>query len=218
MTEQNDLDSLAAEYVLGTLADEARATFEQRLAHDRAAQEAVAKWSQRLQPLADAVVPSIPSPDLWAKIESRLGGRKRLSRRPWFAVAAAAAVLVALLIFNLDPGQRVSGSAVLAAKDNRPAFRVELLQDGSTLLVQPETVDALADGSYELWLVPEGKAPVSLGVLDVSQEREHTLDSSQQPLMKEGAVLAVSLEPKGGSPTGAPTGPILFTGVLTAPN
>ena len=67
---------------------------------------------------------------------------------------------------------------------------------------------APADKSYELWAVEGETAPKSLGVVDASLSRTMTVPASGQ------LTLAISLEPKGGSPTGVATGPILYTGSL----
>jgi anti-sigma-K factor RskA len=67
------------------------------------------------------------------------------------------------------------------------------------------------DRVLELWAVPGSGAPRSLGLISASGA---TVVSKAQQL-KGAAALAVSLEPTGGSPTGAPTGPVLYVGKLT---
>jgi len=54
---------------------------------------------------------------------------------------------------------------------------------------------------------------MSLGVLPVQDGKaEIALDSTHQSRLQQATVLAISLEPSGGSPTGLPTGPVLYTG------
>jgi anti-sigma-K factor RskA len=72
--------------------------------------------------------------------------------------------------------------------------------------------------SFELWALLPGKAaPVSLGVLPDTGQRDRTLSAAQQAALLSASQLAVSLEPPGGSPTGAPTGPVLFVAALKIP-
>jgi anti-sigma-K factor RskA len=70
----------------------------------------------------------------------------------------------------------------------------------------------VAGRSLELWALPEGKAPKSLGVISETQKVSLKLAGAADESLADVPTLAVSLEPRGGSPTGAPTGPVLFTG------
>lgn len=56
----NDIEGLAAEYVLGTLDAAERAEVESRLAGDKTLRQAVAVWEQRLEPLLDRVPEATP--------------------------------------------------------------------------------------------------------------------------------------------------------------
>jgi anti-sigma-K factor RskA len=91
---------------------------------------------------------------------------------------------------------------------------VSVLEDREGLLIQAGAVDQVQDQSYELWAVPAAGTPVSLGLVNPSGETETGVPPDKRPLLESGVTLAVSLEPRGGSPTGAPTGPVLFTGAL----
>jgi len=83
--------------------------------------------------------------------------------------------------------------------------------DGRAMVTRPiSNVSLQADRALELWAVPPQGAPRSLGLISAQGatvvKRGKVLDNT--------AALAVSLEPTGGSPTGAPTGPILYVGKL----
>jgi len=79
----------------------------------------------------------------------------------------------------------------------------------------PSTIAPIpAANSYELWMLPEGRAPVSLGLLPGTGNAALPLDAEALAVLAQTMTLAVSLEPAGGSPTGAPTGPVLFTAPL----
>lgn len=217
-SDRDDLDDLAAEYVLGTLAGDDRVQFEARLRRDPSAARAVTAWAQRLQPLAEAVPPAIPPAALWQRIVAEVGLPQKPSRRAWIALAAAAAVLLAALFFgDLLRRPSVIGIAELAPQGGATAFTVSVLEDRERLLVRAGTVDELQNQSYELWAVPPSGAPVSLGVISASGETEADVPRDKRALLEAGVTLAVSLEPQGGSPTGAPTGPVLFAGALSTP-
>src|SRR5690349_2872835 len=101
-SDRDDLEDLAGEYVLGTLAGDDRVQFEARLTMDPEAARAVAAWALRLQPMAEAVTPEIPPATLWQKIVADVGLPQRPSWRALIAAAAAAAVIaIAFFMTNL---------------------------------------------------------------------------------------------------------------------
>ncbi len=219
--DTDDLNDLAGEYVLGTLAGADRIAFEGRLQRDTAAMRAVASWAQHLQPLADAVTPTIPAPQLWQRIERELGLPTRTkSRAPmWIAAAVAAAIIaVAFLFPDLYMKPDVNAVAQLAPPTGgEPAFVVSVLDDQEKLLIRAANVTRQPNNSYELWVVPQTGAPVSLGVIEQTGETEREVAENLRGLLVPGGTLAVSLEPVGGSTTGAPT-TVMFVGALTPPS
>ena len=68
--------------------------------------------------------------------------------------------------------------------------------------------------SHELWVIPADGKPRSLGVLGTSKQAHMQLANALADLLQQGATIAISVEPKGGSPTGAPTGPVVASGAL----
>jgi anti-sigma-K factor RskA len=219
--DTDDLNDLAGEYVLGTLAGADRIAFEGRLQRDTAAMRAVALWAQHLQPLADAVTPAIPAPQLWQRLERELGLPTRTKTRApmWIAAAVAAAIVaVAFLFPDLILKPEVNAVAQLASpQGGEPAFVVSVLDDQEKLLIRAATVAPQPNNSYELWVVPQTGAPISLGVVEQTGETERDVAENIRPLLAVGGTLAVSLEPAGGSTTGAPT-TVMFVGALTPPS
>ena len=219
--DSEHLNDLAGEYVLGTLAGADRVAFEGRLQRDTDAMRAVSLWAQHLQPLADAVTPTIPAPQLWQRIERELGLPTRSkSRAPmWIAAAVAAAIVaVAFLFPDLYMKPDVNAVAQLAPPTGgEAAFVVSVLDDQETLLIRAANVTQQPNNSYELWVVPQTGAPVSLGVIEQTGETERDVAENLRGLLVPGGTLAVSLEPVGGSPTGAPT-TVMFVGALTPPS
>ena len=217
MSDAPDRDVLAAEYVLGTLeGDEAREAA-RLLRDDPAFAAQVRAWEARLAPLADVVEPVAPPPALWDHIAAATGTatvvplpvRRRL--RIWQAstgvALAVAASLAAFIVLRPVPVARVAVLAPLGS--NVPVLLATAEPDG-TLRVQPSGTIAVPSGrDLELWALREGEVrPHSLGVLPAAGRQ---LVASLPP----GTQLLVSLEPRGGSPTGQPTGPVLYGGRLT---
>ncbi|MCW7539426.1 anti-sigma factor [Aquabacterium sp. A7-Y] len=218
-------DRLAAEYVLGTLQGRARRRFETLLPAHPALRQAVQRWESRLAPLAQVVTPVAPRPELWARIEAAVEGPRAAPAplptprgrweslafwRGWAAFATAAAAWLALLLTQ-PPPSRPPLVVVLNAPEGASSFVAGVAGDGRSMLVRPLTPVRLQSGhDLELWAVPAGGAPRSLGL--IAADRATVLQRT--PALEGAAALAVSLEPAGGSPTGAPTGPILFSGKL----
>lgn len=228
-TEPDDLDALAGEYVLGTLAADERRAAEARLAADPSFRRAVAAWEVRLQPLAEAagalpVSDAVRSRVLAALDEQRPapspGGNVvalRRAVRRWqitsALVGAAAAVLaVVVAVERLQPVPQTEFVAVLTAGGESPAFVATVDTAAGTISVRRVAEAAPADKSYELWSIAPNEAPRSLGLVEQA--------SFSQPLAVapsgDGLTLAITLEPKGGSPTGAPTSAPIFSGTLVA--
>jgi anti-sigma-K factor RskA len=118
-----------------------------------------------------------------------------------------------LLPLLQTPSATSSYVAVLSdPRTQRPVMFVSAGRKGSQLRVK--TLDPaihMNDASLELWALPKGGKPRSLGVLSGANAVLRLASSADQSLSNV-PMLAVSLEPKGGSPTGLPTGPVLYSG------
>lgn len=206
----------AAEYVLGTLeareADAVRAL----MARDAGFAQQVADWERRLSPLMALATPEAPPPDLWARIEATLGAAP--ARRPWrflwpafgLGAGAVAAGLAAILIFR--PAAPPLMTVLLTSQD-QPAFLVEA-ERGEIRLAALNPRGVEAGRVMQLWALPQGAtAPTSLGIVPEGG-RYSVTPRGIRP--EPGMLIEITLEPPGGSPTGRPTGPILFIGRLSA--
>jgi len=232
MTDTNDMtpedrDARIAEYVLGTLTGAERTAFEAELARDETLRRAVAVWSERLQPLADSVPPVAPPLALRDRILTRIGGTERGVERfsiiRWLAwtlgasAVAAAVAVAAVFVFTPRPPE-LGGYAMLRDQNqSRNVVVFQIDKAHSQMVMLAEAPSAGAGKDYELWVIPPGKNPVSLGVLKADQRTERPIDAMRAALIQPGTTLAVSLEPSGGSASGAPTGPVLYTGVFELP-
>ncbi|HET6183801.1 MAG TPA: anti-sigma factor [Acetobacteraceae bacterium] len=216
----SDRDMLAAEYVLGTLDGPELEEARRLVLADPDFAHAVRAWERRLAPLSRLAETADPPPDLWARIEARIGtpvlapeaARLRGALRRW-QLAAGVGLALAAVFAGLAFLRPAAPPEVVALAPVKPgAFLLALDRQGGALAIRPAApVDAAPpDRDYELWTLPPGaKAPRSLGVLPPGGMR---LASAIPP----GTHLMVSLEPKGGSPTSAPTGPVLYDGVVQA--
>jgi anti-sigma-K factor RskA len=222
MSEFQDRDLLAAEYVLGSLEGEEAREAARLLETDAAFAASVRRWKERLAPLAAYAPPVAPPADLWARIAASTGAtageviplafRRRLRvLQAGAAVAlAVAASLAAFIVLRPVPPPRV---AVLAPISGGTPVLLATEQAGGVLVIQPSgTITVPSGRDLELWALAKGETrPRSLGVLPASGRR---LTAALAP----DTQLLVSLEPRGGSPTGQPTGPVLYGGTMTAVN
>ncbi len=209
-----DDDALAGEYVLGVLPLADRIRAERRITADPAFAAAVAGWENRLSPL-NADYPDVPAPDLLPVIEARLFPTPPPARRRWFAplagaLTAAALALAVLALLPVPPAPAPALIASLASAGQTLTFAARVDPDAGTLTLTRTGGDGPGAGQdYQLWVIGTEGVPAPLGLIRQAQ------DTRPAPGLAAGQVLAVSLEPLGGSPTGLPTGPVLVTGVIT---
>jgi anti-sigma-K factor RskA len=218
-------DALAAEYVLGTLRGRARDRFERAARADRALEDAIRRWEERLLPLAGALPAVEPPERVWRAIQARIGV-PQATRAPfwtnlgwWRGLALASlAAVVALSLFLLRPAaERTEGAvvAVLAGSDAKAALVASADRFGRYLTIKAiSRIDVPPDRSLQLWMLPGSGNPQSLGVIDTATAARVALSSPADEALRNIPALAVSLEPRGGSPTGLPTGPVLYTGAV----
>ena len=211
-------ERLAAEYALGTLRGRARERLRRWLRDDAELAREVAAWEGRLAPMAEAIPPVAPPPRLWQGIENRLeNARKPFSFWKTLGLVASGAAAALLAVAVLLPPQRAGISpsyiAVLSdPKTNHPVL-VATAERGEMVL-RVNTLDPaihVAGRSLELWALPRGAQPRSLGLVS-DQKAILRLAAAADQSLGDVPTLAVSLEPQGGSPTGQPTGPVLYTG------
>jgi anti-sigma-K factor RskA len=223
-------DALASEYVAGTLRGPARRRFESLMLSHPALRFAVRSWEQRLLPLALSVPPQDPSPRVWQGIEARLWPQaqaappaawwQRLSLwRGVSALATAAAVVMAVLVVTPPPPQApvvVVLQGTGGDAQGVSSFVASFSADGRALVTRPlQQVNLEAGRVLELWAVPPQGAPRSLGLISPTGATVVQRERLPATVLRGGtSALAVSVEPPGGSPTGTPTGPVLYAGEL----
>lgn len=239
--EPPDSDTHAAEYVLGVLDAPQRLQAQARIAADPEFARAVTDWERRLAALLDEIAPVDVPAHLWPRLRTRLGWSPvgDPARGIWqnlgfwrtATAIAAAAALAAVFVGRLpqtpttttpvtppiavEPAEQAKPVTTLAHDDGTPGWLASLdIKQGKVLMV-PVPAPADAQGRVpELWLIPAGEAPRSLGL--VSIDKAHTVAVPKDLLraLKPGSTLAITLEPAGGAPQGVPTGPIVAKGGL----
>jgi anti-sigma-K factor RskA len=220
-------DHLAAEYVSGSLRGPARRRFEALLPAHPTLLAAVREWQSRLMPLTVSVEPRKPPAAVWKRIEARIGGATRPpARTSWWsqlalwrgvsAFASIAAIGLAVLLASPGPAQPpvvvvLSATGAAAGAVVPASFVASISGDGRAMVTRPlVNVSLEADRALELWALPGSGAPRSLGLISASGATV----VKKAKVLGGATGLAVSLEPAGGSPTGAPTGPVLYVGKL----
>lgn len=223
-------DLTAAEYVLGVLGPEERRLADYRLETEPRFAAEVAFWEARLGGLADSIPAVVPPAGVWQGIEDRLtaalkpaperaGLWQSLAFWRTFAIASAAlaAASMAGLVYLAQIPQGAPLLARLNAESGQASFVAAVNEGGGSVTIVPA---ALLSGdqqkAFELWLIPPGDKPHSLGLIDPSRPVRIAVPKSLLPQVNSDAVLAVSLEPPGGSSTGQPTGPVIANGKLAS--
>lgn len=224
--DPNDDVVLAGEYTLSLLSDDEAAAFEARLASEPELRRICAIWAEEFSGFADEVEPVTPPDDVMTRVEMRLFGDSAAERRPslWqrFGLSGLAVAVLAVLLFMssefLDQGpvppEAPSYTAEIAAEDRSLVIEAAYDSENAELYLERLSGEAAPGRSLELWLIAGENAPVSLGVLPEDDRAVFTLTPELQNALS-GGVLAISDEPAGGSPTGAPTGAVLATGAIT---
>lgn len=206
-------DALAAEYALGTLSELARLRFERRLRNEPELAANVARWQTMLAGLDNQLAPVTPPEKVWKKITLSLPEQHAIQPKRhyagWLAAASIAAIALLASLFLQQP--TLTPLTVLNDAQHQQQWVVSADSKLAQLSLTPLHPVAIADNnSLQLWLIPPGKAPISLGLLDNQKATDVALDST----ISRSGVIAISLEPRGGSPTGQPTGPVLYSGQL----
>jgi anti-sigma-K factor RskA len=224
------IDHLAAGYVVGTLRGSARRRFEGLMSGSIPLRRAVQRWERRLFWLSMQLRPVQPPTRVWTQIEKRIRPATNASPpRLWQSVAAVIATIAVVLggmLVARKPEVQVqvkvetktvqSAHTAILADSTAPIWVLNVFPQAGELRVQAMRKVSLSDKqSFELWMLPDsGAPPVSLGLLPREGTKVLQLDAEKLHLLVATSKIAVSIEPAGGSPTGAPTGPIPYVAPL----
>lgn len=219
-------DLLAAAYALGTLRGGARRRLQSLMHDDAALRQSVAEWTERLAAMAQLPAPVEPPARVWNAIERRIGKARAPSWQFWrhgtvgwwqgatIGSALAAFALATVLVTKPGIDGAVPGGvdqlAVLVDEGGRPAVTVLAnSRDGSISVRTADTLRVADDRTLQLWAITDEGATRSLGIL--ADNVSARLALTARAVGPEVVALAISVEPKGGSPNpNAPTGPVLY--------
>jgi len=224
-----------AEYALGVLDADARAAVAQEILVNEQAATAVALWQRQLAPLAEDFGEITPAARLWPGIRQalQLDAPTPPLQRPslwenlrlwqWIGVGAslvATACLVLLVVAPLRPPPTVVTGGLMVStikqENGVASWTATLDLQRKQIIVVAASPGAIApDRSTELWLIPSGQKPVPVGVFAAGGVTTLSLSAALLAQLGPTAILAVSVEPLGGSPTGQPTGPVVATGAIS---
>lgn len=228
-------EALAAEHALGVLNARERAAAELRMTRDPAFAADVDVWRQRLAPLIEAVTPVDPPATLWARIERLLAANDNtaaIMRRLKFwrsasvgSLALMAASLAAVVFLSARPPEVI----VQPRPPMDPMMNARLMSDGGQPLFlaayDPERKEMLVaslvppgadpNHSHELWLIPADGKPRSMGLVEPGTSKAMPMSDAMAAMTTEGASVAVSVEPLGGSKQDGPSGPLAAVGKLS---
>jgi len=228
-------DVLAGEYVLGVLDADTHRAFAARLPREPVLAREVAAWERQLAPMLEEIEPVAPPLGLWQRVRAQVGlGPPPTSHRGvplwerlgfWrgfsaAGLAATAACLVALLVLRQPYPQYphaphpITMLTTIAQADGSPAFVAAVDADACTMLVMPMDANVPKGKVPELWVIAGDGVPRSLGVREMAHADAIVVPTRLRNALLAAATLAVSIEPVGGSPTGAPTGDVIAKGAL----
>lgn len=219
-----DDELLAAEYALGVLEGPDRAAAERLLQRDAKFATMVAAWEERLAPWAGEIADVTPPTQVWESIVAALPAPAKRNTGLWqslafwrglaLASAFAAACLGGFIYFGALNREPPLVAAIEGGGHRHFVATVDAKR--GTIAVVPAAFSADATRVPELWLIPADGKPRPLGLLRADRTVVIAIPTELAEQTVSNSVLAVSLEPPGGSPTGAPTGPVIATGKLTS--
>ena len=233
--EPGDELPLAAEFVLGLVQGAERDALEKRRRDDYRFAQDVEFWEARLGTLAEEVKPADVPAHIWDRIAEEVGHKpvplsvssaaKEQRGGIWqslnfwrglgIASSALAAASLVLVLRTPQAPPPPSLVASLTLTDGKSAFMATVdRMTGKVMLMPAIDTPAPADHTHELWLVPVGGTPQSLGSFVANGPVLVKMPDDMMPHAGTDAMLAISVEPMGGSTTGAPTGPVVASGKM----
>jgi len=217
-------DLLAAEFVLGNLRGAARRRLIALMHQSPGVRARVERWEERLFPLM-MKAPRVKTPaSVWRAIQARINPRRSPARAAWrawrgIALAGTVFALAALVYVGIAPPGPPPITMVAVLNDARaqPGILMSWTPKQAAerrvrvrILAHP---DMAAGTSWQAWLITEGgDAPISLGFVTAEENQALELSTAAANALPKAKAIGVSIEPKGGSVSGQPSGPYLFQG------
>ncbi|GAA4768791.1 anti-sigma factor [Stakelama sediminis] len=231
---RDEWEALAAELALGLPEGETREQALQLQRNDPAFAAEVVAWEERFAPLFDEIAPVPAPPGHWQRIAAALHGaandndaqtlRQRLRwwQRGAITSAAVAAILLIFLTFTWQQPNRTIPAprpaslvtvAQLTGSDNGPSFIARINRQTGGMVVDSQDVprEGLAP---ELWVIPADGTPHSLGLVARTGRMHMHVPVPMRAMLRDGATLAVTMEPAAGAPHAAPSSAPVASGKI----
>jgi anti-sigma-K factor RskA len=227
-----------AEYALGVLDSDSRHALDREVLLNTALRATLDRWLAGFAPLAEDLPAIEPPARVWIRVQhdlgflsaprtprARVGWWSNVSFWRWLGIGASACALV-LLAINLVTLREVQQPTTVVAPNGYMVATIARadgvahwtatvdVKRGRMVVVPAVHPQVPAGRSVELWLIPPGAKPVALGIIPPDAPASMPLPPQILAQMSTRAVLAASVEPQGGSPTGQPTGPVIATGAM----
>lgn len=227
-----DANFLAADYVLGVLDAAGRRRAEARLAADPAFAAEVAELEAMLTPLTAEVAEVAPPDTVWPRIAAALGLGQTFHQRArlweslafWrrvsfaaggLATASLAAVGILTWVVLAPPRPQPMPLVASLVETGGPGhLMITVDRSRGMIMVLPATMPPAASRVPQLWVISPGGVPRSLGIVDAEKPTMIKVPPELIAVLTPRAMLAISMESPGGSPTGRPTGPMVASGHL----
>ena len=230
----------AGEHALGVLEGEELSAARRAMLADGDFADAVEWGTYRLGTMAEATSPFAVSAAVWRGIEARIDAieasdrsaaaslaDRRMSRSSVAALFAGAAMAVASLVLFLatprvseapdqSPSSQAGPQLIAQLQDEDASRKLAGVIDmaGNRLALNVSGLEAESGKTPELWVIPAGGAPVSLGAIPGSGAFDRALTPEEVRLLVAGSTLAVTFEDDDGQRHETPTLPILLAGTL----
>ena len=217
---------LSGEYALGLLTGAARRRYERLLMQMPGVRAELTFWEERFAAWNLKLAPVDPPGYLWWRILGQVRAEARprnfaLRNNFWRSWAVAATVLLAIVAVSerfqnpLEP--KPAELALVSDQQGKPLWLISVHPEAKRIDMKSVGNNTPPAGkSYELWMLPGSGNPVPMGLMNPTGLASETVSPELLAKLASAKGLAISLEPQGGSPTGQPTGQVLWTAALVA--
>lgn len=224
LTPQEERDALAAELALGVLTGEERAAALRLRLSDPSFAAQVQDWERRLASLHNDWQEIAPHDAVWNVVAARiadngaaLATRVRFWRTGALLTGAVAAALALTLVMRPSPAPDASDRIAMAQMTGEAGGPVVMARYDPRSAELKLRVSGIKVGAMapELWIIPEGGKPVSLGIIARAGNASMTMPTDRRRMMADGATLAVTMEPSEGAPHAAPSSAPVAAGKIS---
>lgn len=210
LSDPDERNQAAAEYVLGTLDRAEKAHFEALLAVSHDVQEEVEQWREYLDVFNTSLEPAEPPASVWKQIRAETSPKRGFSLRSWQPLAALSLVMMLSVGLFFKLGQQPENVYVhlIQNEQQQPGWIMNTALEDNQLIIQSLRPVAMPDNTfYELWLVEEGHEPFSLGFLPASGQRRIPFAPQWKDRLMNCEII-VTIEGPEGAPSGYQMGPV----------